>query len=299
LEGIVRCGHCELTFTNPRPALRDIGRFYPPDYACYDVTGSWDIRRRARWRRAAERQVLRAFFKYPPQPAGLANVLAGWLGRAWIRSRQHRCGWLEYRGTGRLLDFGCGAGSFLRRMQTHGWRVEGLDVSADVAAQVERQAGIRVHVGTLPHADLDSERFDCLTMWQALEHVHQPREVLESARQVLRPGGAIVITVPNIESWSFRTFGAHWFALDVPRHLTHFAPHTLSRLLASAGFGKIRIQHVGMDGWLRQSGKRAAAAPDAPRWLGLCRWKPLALRLARWTERRSMADNILAIAQRK
>ncbi|MEX2120461.1 MAG: class I SAM-dependent methyltransferase [Pirellulales bacterium] len=298
LPSLVRCQNCELTFTNPRPIVRDIGHFYPPEYGCHDVRGNWDTRRRARWRRRLEGHVLRAFFNYPPQPAGMATLLAGCLGRVWIRSSQHRAGWIEYQGAGSLLDFGCGAGSFLRRMQAHGWHVEGLDVSAAVARRVQRQTGIRVHVGSLPHGDLKTGSFDCITMWQSLEHVHQPRRVLESARELLRPGGTIVVLVPNLQSWSFRVFGPHWFALDLPRHLTHFTPVTLARLLQTTGFHVRRSQQVAIDGWIRQSARQVAAAGHR-QWLSVCRWKPLALAVARWTERRGMADNVLVVAERE
>ena len=66
-------------------------------------------------------------------------------------------------------------------------------------------------------------------MWSSLEHVHEPRLAVRAAREVLRPGGLLVVYVPNLGSWSFRTFGEHWFALDLPRHLTHFTPETLGR----------------------------------------------------------------------
>ena len=296
---VVQCRNCELVQTNPRPTAETIGVFYPQDYCCHDLSSAWDNRRRARWRRVAERAVLRRDYNYPPQPVEWWSVALATLGRAWMRTPIRRSMWIPFPARrGRLLDFGCGAGAFLRRMRDLGWRVEGLDVSRDLAAAVSDQLGITVHVGSLPHASLEPQSYDLLTMWQALEHVHDPRAVVRAAANLLRPGGLFYATVPNFESWGRVRFGHSWYGLDVPRHLTHFAPQTLARLVEAEGFRVQRIEQVGMDGWIRHSARRARAFEMGSWRLQACRFKPLAKRLARRSERANRADNLLVAAEK-
>ena len=293
---IVRCRRCGLSYTNPRPTQASIGQFYPAEYSCHDLRSRESRSWRARWRRKMERAALRAYYSYPPQPAGLLPRLTGAWGRMAVRAPHRRTEWIPYRGEGRLLDFGCGAGAFLERMRSLGWRTEGIDVSAGVALAVQRQKGIRVHVGTLPHPDLRNPSFDAITMWQALEHVHQPRETLRAAAALLHPGGLLLVSVPNFDSWSSARFGRNWFGLELPRHLTHFTPATLRTMLAAEGFEVIKLETIGMDGWIRHSARRAVAAG---RKLGHLAWKPLAQATARWTERHGHGDCLLALAERK
>ena len=80
--------------------------------------------------------------------------------------------------------------------------------------------GLETYAGSLPHPELKPRRFDVLTMWQSLEHVHQPRQVLQAALDLLEPGGKLFVAVPNIDSRPFRRYGPDWYGLDLPRHLT-------------------------------------------------------------------------------
>lgn len=295
---VVRCRNCDLAFTNPRPTPATIGHFYPDDYSCYEMRRAVSPRLKARLRARLQRLVLRSDFDYPPRPVSGFSRCAGRLARLWVRGGLRRSEWIPYRGQGRLLDFGCGAGAFLERMRGLGWHVEGLDMSTVAAHAVMRQRGIKVHVGTLPHHDLQPDSFDCVTMWQALEHVHQPRETVREARRLLRPHGLLVVAVPNLASWSFAHYGRHWFGLDVPRHLTHFTPDTLHALVAAEGFHVLRTTFVGTDGWIRQSARRLAAGGSRPGWLSACRWKPLAQAIAAISEHSHRADDMVILAER-
>ena len=109
---------------------------------------------------------------------------------------------------------------------------------------------MRALAGSLPHAELRTGSFDMITMWQSLEHFHQPLEMLE--RTSCWPlGGKLVAAVPNLESGSFRTFGPSWFGLDLPRHLVHFTPLTLRAMLERAGFRVESLRQVRRPSWLR------------------------------------------------
>ena len=108
--------------------------------------------------------------------------------------------------------------------------------------------------------------FDVITMWQSLEHVHEPHEVLCEARRLLAPGGKLIIATPNIDSLPFRWFGHAWYGLDLPRHLTHFAPWTLRLMLHRAGFRVGRIRMVRHSSWLRSSAQAACREPYSNTW---------------------------------
>jgi SAM-dependent methyltransferase len=232
---VVQCQDCGLCFTNPRPSPRCMGPFYNALYPAHRTPGE---RRRHHW----------------------WNPLLRWLRRP---RRDRRLPPLQ--GQGRLLDFGCGGGSFLDRMRRQGWQVTGLDNSPRVVRRLRGELGLEVFNGSLPNPDLRPGSFDLVTMWQSLEHVHAPLDVLREAYRLLVPGGKLLVSVPNIDSLPFRWFGHVWYGLDLPRHLTHFAPWTLHLMLHRAGFRVGPIRSVRHSSWLRRSARRACRSPLATR----------------------------------
>jgi SAM-dependent methyltransferase len=202
-------------------------------------------------------------------------------------------------GAGRLLDFGCGAGEFLCRMRDLGWNVTGMDTSAEMVGRLRGELGIAAVAGTLPHPNLPSGSFEAVTMWQALEHVHQPREVLEAACRLLTPGGRLLVAVPNIDSDPFRWFGDAWYALDVPRHLTHFTPATLRLMLQRSGFQVDEVRMVRHPGWVRHSARLLARRPRSSALVSRLLTTRLLSGLAGWYSYvRGRSDCILAMATR-
>jgi SAM-dependent methyltransferase len=261
---VVRCQDCGLCFTNPRPTAPSMAQFYPPDYRPHRAPGHC---RRTLWRRLA----------------------------FWRRPRQS---FPDMGRPGRLLDFGCGGGSFLQQMHALGWRVVGLDTAADVVRRIRNELGLEALVGTLPHPDLAPEQFDAITMWHALEHVHAPLEVLRAARRLLVPGGRLIVEVPNFACLPARWFGALWCGLDLPRHLTHFSPQTLRLMLELAGFRPGPPRMVTHSSWVRHSADAHWKGSDARSWRRWLRNRPVA-RLASWYSRvTQQADSIQVIAER-
>ncbi len=266
---VVECRQCSLTYTNPRPDEGSIHQFYPADYRPH---------RRPRKMRAAGK--------------------SSWWAKRTGRSSPERDGGLPRVGEGRLLDFGCGGGSYLRRMADHGWQVTGLDAAVGAVERIQNELGLPALAGTLPHPDLVPASFDVVTMWHSLEHVHAPRDILREAFRLLVPGGQLIVAVPNRASWAARAFGPDWFGLDLPRHLTHFTPDTLATMLTASGFRVGDVKLVRHSDWLRSSAKLAARSPDAARWQTALTWKPLA-KTAAWLAYMARAsDCMLAVAER-
>jgi len=222
-----------LCFTNPRPTPASIASFYHEDY--------------------------KPHHNRPTASAAHAR----WWARFWPFQGRRLRRTLPPHGQGRLLDFGCGEGSYLLRMKEQGWLATGLDCSFATMESL-RALGIPGVFGSLPHPDLQPESFDMITMWQSLEHVHDPLEVLGAARDLLAPGGKILVACPNIESLPFRWFGSTWNALDLPRHLLHFSPTTLQAMLVRAGFRIGAVRLLRSSSWIRQSARLAQRRHPVP-----------------------------------
>ncbi len=266
---VVECRHCTLRYTNPRPDVTSIGSFYPSDYKPH--------------RRPRKIQLARP---------------ASWFGRLSGRSPERR-GVLPWNGPpGRLLDFGCGGGSFLRRMADQGWQVTGLDASVGAVREVQESLGLKAMVGSLPHVDLEPASFDVVTMWHSLEHVHDPVGILREAYQLLAPGGKLIVACPNIDSTSFRWFGPAWFGLDLPRHLTHFTPKTMQAAIESTGFMMTSLRLIRHSDWLRSSAKLAVRKQSDAIWQRPLMWKPVAKLVAWLTYVWGHSDCMIAVAER-
>jgi SAM-dependent methyltransferase len=203
---LVRCNHCGLIYQNPRPTPAEIGAHYPPSYESY-----------ADYRRTAQGRLMRLAYDY---------------------GMNKRCRFVTAaapRG-GRLLDVGCAAGSFLTAMRDKpGWEVEGVELSVETAQIARERNGLKVFAGTLEEAAFPDNHFAAVTLWDVLEHLHDPVGTLVEIRRILQPGGIVVIRVPNLASWDAAIFGQYWAGLDAPRHLYVYTPETLARSLTSGG----------------------------------------------------------------
>jgi SAM-dependent methyltransferase len=136
---------------------------------------------------------------------------------------------------GRMLDVGCGDGAVVKLAQDCGWQAEGVDFDPDAVANARSQ-GLAVRLGKLTEQKFPNDLFDLVLMNHVIEHVYDPLGTLREIRRVLRPGGLLVVTTPNLGSQGFRHFGRNWVHLDPPRHLYLFDPHALRSLAAEAEF---------------------------------------------------------------
>ena len=137
---------------------------------------------------------------------------------------------------GKLLDVGCGGGRFLNRMKKRGWQVEGIDFDEQATKRVTVRYGIKTHVGDLTQCGLPANSFDAITMSQTIEHLYDPDATLHECLRILKPGGLLVMTTPNVMSLGATEFGAFWRGWEPPRHLHLFSVESLRRLAQSAGF---------------------------------------------------------------
>jgi 2-polyprenyl-3-methyl-5-hydroxy-6-metoxy-1,4-benzoquinol methylase len=220
---LVRCSECSLIYQNPRLEPHEIGAYYPPEYDPY-IAPPWS------------------------HPSLLKRIqhLSG-LKQRWRIIEQ----WAPRRnGTRSLLDIGCATGSFLATGSAE-WRTVGVEFSTEAAQIAREQFGLKVYQGTVEQAPLEPGQFDVVSMWDVLEHVHDPTATLRCAHRLLRPDGILVARVPNLDAWDARIFGDSWAGLDQPRHMFITSETTLARLLYATGFEPldyacIRIGTYGM-----------------------------------------------------
>ncbi|MFL5822014.1 MAG: class I SAM-dependent methyltransferase [Solirubrobacteraceae bacterium] len=143
----------------------------------------------------------------------------------------------------RLLDAGAGKGRFVVAAAEAGYDAWGLE-PAPRSGQTAGAWSSRIQRVGIEEAQVEASSLDVITLWHVLEHVQDPRPALRRIADWLRPGGGLLVGVPNLDSLQARLGGPRWYHLDVPRHRTHFTAKGLCRLLSSEGFSVRHTHHV-------------------------------------------------------
>jgi 2-polyprenyl-3-methyl-5-hydroxy-6-metoxy-1,4-benzoquinol methylase len=231
---LAQCGNCGLVWLYPPATAADLARAYE---SYYTHVGPTDARALGGWRAA----VLRTEFGYdtarPPANGG------GWQPGARLLRRfgliRDSAGaevmYLRAHPDGRLLDVGCGSGSYLSLMRGLGWQVTGVEPDAAAVSRADPEIRPFLHVGTLEQAGFDAHSFDAITLHHVIEHVPDPVATLRECGRLLAHGGRLVALTPNSEAlgrWFFRRRWLHW---DPPRHLHVFTRRSLAEAARLAG----------------------------------------------------------------
>jgi SAM-dependent methyltransferase len=197
---IQQCVACTFQFTNPRPDADHIGRYYESDeYVSHNSAATGLINQAYR---------LARFFTMRRKVALVSRLVPR---------------------KGLLFDYGCGTGHFLAAAKAGGWQVAGVEPNARAREEAAARVGQPIRSGKL--IDFELESFDAITLWHVLEHVHALNDTLNQLVNRLKPDGVLLIAVPNVESLDAQHYRQEWAAYDVPRHLYHFSPQTMTQLL--------------------------------------------------------------------
>src|SRR5262245_34325061 len=147
---------------------------------------------------------------------------------------------------GGLLDVGCAAGFFLDEARGRGWRVTGVELSAEMAAWASETLGLdSVIHGSFIGQPWDEGAFDCVTMWDYIEHTIDPLAELHLARRLLRPGGLLALSTGDAGSVVARLTGRRWHLLTPRHHNYFFTRSSLLQGLERAGFSVLAVRHLG------------------------------------------------------
>ena len=141
----------------------------------------------------------------------------------------------------RILDIGCAGGAFLKAARDLGFSVVGVEPSSWLCEYGKNEYGLDLRSGVLSEQDFDSASFDIIALWDVIEHLPQPQEVLANIRTLLKDDGLLIINYPNYDSWAARLLGSKWpFLLSV--HLFYYTPKTISKQLEQCGFRIIQTK---------------------------------------------------------
>ena len=162
---------------------------------------------------------------------------------------------------GKLLDVGCGDGRFLEAARGKGWLGHGTEMNPEPP----RKRGFTVE-STIEAMGAHGP-FELITFWHSLEHFRDPRAAVDQASKLLAANGTMIIAVPDAGGFQAKASGAHWFHLDVPRHLFHFTSAAMKRMVQDLGLSVKRTWHqeieIDLFGWLQSPLNALTETPNA------------------------------------
>ncbi|WP_299706291.1 class I SAM-dependent methyltransferase [uncultured Pontibacter sp.] len=196
---IVECENCSFKFTNPRPDVDSIDKYYESEeYISHSNIKTGIINRAYHVVRSiTTKQKVELINRYAPAK-------------------------------GAILDYGCGTGVFLGACKNDGWEVRGVEPNARAREEASTLTGELIAKDL---SEIAGEKFEVITLWHVLEHIHTLNETMVELINLLQDDGTLIIAVPNADSHDAQQYKANWAAYDVPRHLYHFTQPTMKRLL--------------------------------------------------------------------
>jgi 2-polyprenyl-3-methyl-5-hydroxy-6-metoxy-1,4-benzoquinol methylase len=207
---IVKCNHCSLVYANPRLIPSLVLKRYSRDYLINEYLPTLGVSEN----------------KIDLEP---------------FRLRYHRL--LEvldrHKKNSNLLDVGCGPGFFLKVSEERGWRSKGIDISSSAVEFGAKLLGLDLCCGSLEEMSFQDSSFDVILFQDVIEHLFNPMATLRETYRILRPGGAIFISTPNLRSLMHHLLGKHWAILSPAEHLFYFTHETLLRMLREIGYSRI------------------------------------------------------------
>ena len=215
---VMKCNNCSFKFTGDYPSEEEIGKYYKSEN----------------------------YISHSDASKGLLNRLYH-LVRSLMLYRKYNLV-KKYTGIkkGTLLDIGCGTGYFPGFIKKHGWEAAGIEKDEQArrfAAEVNN-----IEVFDQGHIkSLQSNSYDCITLWHVLEHFHDPDSAVKYSIAALKDNGVLIIALPNCNSYDAMHYGSDWAAWDVPRHLWHFTPDTFERYLSGFNLRILKMHRLPFD----------------------------------------------------
>ena len=200
-----RCPHCGVVYLDPIPP--DLSRYYQSDYPPYRISAEQlpAMSEAARWR---------------------VDFVKRFVAK------------------GRVLEIGPSYGGFAYQATQAGFEVDVIEMDRECCDFIGRNIpGVTaINTGDVVEGLARLQRkYECIALWHNIEHLPDPWTVVDRLAQALKPGGVLVISTPNPDSYQFRIFGKHWLHLDAPRHLVLIPPAVLSRFVGQRGLEQMHF----------------------------------------------------------
>ena len=171
----------------------------------------------------------------------------------------------------RVLDIGCAGGAFPKAVVDSGMTAVGVEPSRWLCDYGKRTYGLDLLPGTLDDQAFPAKSFDLITLWDVIEHVHDPVALLRKCRGLLKDDGVLVLNYPDYGSPVTKLLGRRWpFFLSV--HLFYFTPATIKSALNLAGLHEFRFrmhwQTLTLAYVLQRAGNYLPFLPLPAKWIG-------------------------------
>lgn len=203
LEGFsyVKCPSCSLVYQNPQPVPEDIYSRYDEDYFSYEIEN--------------EKSFLNLML------LGLKDV--GFYPNKIDGSNR------------KILDIGCATGLFLEHMKELQWDTYGVEVCSSAAEYGNRKRGLNIFVGDLLDSPFKESSMDVIHLSHVIEHINNPKEFVKKIFTLLKPGGFVFCTTPNIDGLQAKLFKEQWRSA-IADHIVLFSIKTIKKLFIQSGF---------------------------------------------------------------
>ncbi len=225
---LYKCKNCELMFLNPQPTVEEGLKYYTSDYYQKLDEGTEIQRVIKNFRFSLQ--------KFHSKNQNISKILFPF--SQYVRG-------IKIIPNGRYLDVGCGNGTFLYTMKRINPSGEYYGVEPGNFDEEDIKAhGLNVIRGTLEDAHYQDNYFDVITLNHVFEHVPNPSETIKELKRILKPGGILIIAVPNLNSLAYKIFGKFFYQLDVPRHLFHYSDKNLKIYASKFNFRhKVKMRY--------------------------------------------------------
>lgn len=244
---IVQCEKCGLIYTNPRPTKEVLYKYYySPDYYTHKKKSFMPLqpiphRFISKAKDYCKKIIKKIIYLSNKKDLSPIHRIMGFLLFQGFITHFHTKGrWGLIGEKGKLLDVGCGNGAYLYALKND-WLIAdkiecfGIDIDSK-AIENTKKMGIDAKVADSENIPFNESFFDIVAMKHSLEHMPNPAKTFREILRVIKPGGKIIIEVPNIESIGVKLLKDKWAGLDAPRHLYHYSPGTLRKILEKTGF---------------------------------------------------------------
>lgn len=214
---IVKCNNCDLVYLNPRPTKKELEKLYQKGY--YKNKGFFKGK-------------YCGYYDYYKNVEGTIKTFS-------IVQKNLK----KIKQKAKLLDIGCGPGIYLGVAERDGFEVRGLEISKE-GFEIAKSK-FKVINKTLEEANI-KEKFDIITLFDVIEHIPNPKDILLRINKLLNKDGIVCIITPDSNSFLAKLLGSKWPEFKRWReHIYFFSTSTLNRLLENTGFELVKTHTIG------------------------------------------------------